>query len=106
MIAVVAVQGEQFVMSAEFDDASAMQDGDAVGIAHRRDAVRDEDGCASAHDITQVVENSVFRLRVNARKRIVENQNAWIADQGAWAIAVRCFCPPERVMPRSPTMVS
>ena len=41
-IAVVAVHGKQFVVGAEFDNASAVQDGDAVGVADGGDAVRNE----------------------------------------------------------------
>ena len=45
-------------------------------------------------------------LRVDRRQRVVENQDARIDDQSARAMAVRCFCPPDSVMPRSPMRVS
>src|SRR5215469_11504276 len=38
-IAVIAVAGQQFVVRAEFNDASAVQNRDAVRIANGRDAV-------------------------------------------------------------------
>src|SRR5579871_5923088 len=82
-VAVVAVQGQEFVVGAEFDDAAAMQDGDAVRIAHGGDAMRDKDGGAAVHDVAQVIENFVFRVGIDAGEGVVENQNFGIADQGA-----------------------
>src|SRR5690348_15208290 len=46
-IAVVAVSGNEFVVSAKFDDASTVQDGDAVGVADRGNAMGDKDGRAA-----------------------------------------------------------
>src|SRR5450631_4475530 len=82
-VAVVAVQGQQFVVGAEFDDASGVQHGDAVGIADGGDAVRNEDGGAAAHDVAQVIEDLVFGVGVDAGERVVEDQNLGIANQGA-----------------------
>ncbi len=70
-------------MGAEFDDASLVEDGDAVGVADGRDAVRDEDGRASVHDLAQVVEDLVFGVRVHAGESVVENENARTTQQGA-----------------------
>ncbi len=82
-IGVVAVAGDEFVVGAEFDDASLVEDGDAVGVAHGRDAVRDEDGSASVHDLAQVVEDLVFGVRVHAGESVVENEDAGAAQQSA-----------------------
>src|ERR1017187_9705712 len=57
---VVAVEGEQFVVGAVFDDVSVVEDGDAVGVAHGGDAVGDEDGGASLHELAQSVEDLVL----------------------------------------------
>lgn len=60
-------------MSAEFDDASAMENGDAIGIADGGNAVGDENRGAAVHHIPQVVEDLVFRMGVDAGERVVEN---------------------------------
>jgi len=70
-------------VGAEFDDASAMQHGDAVRIAHGGDAVGDEDGGASRHHVAQVVEDLVFGVGVDAGERVVKDQDPWIPNQRA-----------------------
>ena len=60
-----------------------MEHGDAVGIAHGRDAVRNENRCASAHDLAQMIENLVFGLGVDTGQRVVEDQDARIANERA-----------------------
>src|ERR1700757_3112405 len=60
-----------------------MQHGDAVGIAHGGDAVRDEDSGAAAHHVPQMIENLVFGVSVDAGECVVEDQNLGIADEGA-----------------------
>src|ERR1700686_4524850 len=60
-----------------------MQYGDAVGIAHGGDAVRDENGRAAAHDVAQMIENLVFGVSVDAGERVVEDENLGIADESA-----------------------
>ena len=57
--------------------------GDAVGVAHGGDAVRDEDGGAALHDLAQVIEDALFGLGVDAGERIVEHQDARIANHRA-----------------------
>ena len=39
---VIAVQRQQFVVPAQLDDPPLVQHGDAVGVAHRRHAMRDQ----------------------------------------------------------------
>jgi len=90
---------------AQFDDAPAMQHGDAIRIAHRWRPVGNEDVVRPRNYIAQVLKNFVFSVGVDARERVVKDQNPGLR-MSARAIAVRCFCPPESVMPRSPTMVS
>ena len=50
------------------------------------------------------------RMRSSVRVSTLESESSRMRMRGsrttARASAVRCFCPPERVMPRSPTMVS
>ena len=70
-------------MGAEFDDASLVEDGDAVGVADGGDAVGDEDGGASAHDFAEMVEDFIFGVGVDAGEGVVEDENARAAQKGA-----------------------
>src|SRR5437762_5095686 len=45
--------------------------------------MRDQNGGATLHDSAQAIENAFFSLGVDARERVVEDQNAWIADNGS-----------------------
>ena len=69
-------------------------------------AVRNQDGRPSAHHSAQ----AGFRIRSSVSVSTLERESSRIRIRGsritARAIAVRCFCPPESVMPRSPTIVS
>src|SRR6185437_17153212 len=80
-ISVVAVQGEKFLVGAEFDDSASVKDSDAVGIAHRRDTVRNENGGPALHYLPQVVQYLVFGLGVDAGQRVIEHKNPRIANQ-------------------------
>ncbi len=70
-------------MRAGFYDAALVQHGDPIGIANGRDPMRDEDGGSPAHHLTQMVENLVFGVGVDAGERIIENKNARVANQSA-----------------------
>src|SRR5579871_2228723 len=56
-VAVVTIERDKFIMSAEFDDASAVKYGDAIRIAHRRYAMGDEDRGSSLHHTAQMVQD-------------------------------------------------
>src|ERR1700683_5569044 len=75
-VAIVAVQGEEFVVGARFHDSPVVQYGDAVSIAHRGNSVGDEYGGAALHHFAQVVEDLVFGVSVDAGESIVENESA------------------------------
>src|SRR6185437_6241796 len=81
-IGVVTVAGDELFMSAQFDYATAVKDGDAVGVAYGGDPVGDEDGGAALHDLAQVVQDLVFRLGVHAGEGIVQDEDAGVADDG------------------------
>ena len=52
------------------------------------------------------LEDPLLGLRVDGRERVVEDEDRARPTRSARARAMRCFCPPESVMPRSPTIVS
>ncbi len=92
-------------MRAALDDAPVAQDDDLVGVADGGDAVRDQDGGALLHELLQ----AGWRMCSSVSVSTAERESSRIRMRGlrstARASAVRCFWPPERVMPRSPTMV-
>ena len=54
-----------------------------VGVADGGDAVGDEDGGASLHDLAEMVEDFVFGVGVDAGEGVVEDQDAGAAEEGA-----------------------
>ena len=80
---VIAVQGDEFVVGAEFDDAAFDEDGDLVGVAGGGDAVADEDGGAAEHLLPEAGEDLLFGVGVYTRQGIVQNQDAGVAEEGA-----------------------
>src|SRR6266852_2105253 len=74
---------EQFVMRSAFRDAAVDQNNDLVGVPDRRGTVRDQNRGTAFHDSAQAAEDALLGLRVHGGKRIVEDQNSRIADDGA-----------------------
>ena len=54
-------------MGAALGDAASDQHGDAIGVARRRDTVRDEDRRASLHRNPQAGEDALFGVGVYTR---------------------------------------
>ena len=76
-----------------------------IGAAHRRHAMRHDDDVRwrMTPDNRCRISSSVWVStadNASSRTRIAGDMTS------ARAIAVRCFCPPESVIPRSPTSVS
>src|SRR3954462_12097310 len=82
-VGIVAAASDEVIVGPVLDDASTMQHGDAVRAADSADAVRDQDSGPSAHQLAQVIQDALFGVGVHAGERIVEHQDAWIADDGA-----------------------
>ena len=80
---VVAVAGEEFVVGAQFGDAAGYEDGDLVGVAGGGDAVGDEDGGPALHDGAKALEDAFFGVSIDAGERVVEDEDARVADDGA-----------------------
>src|SRR5215469_8569055 len=81
-LGVITVALDQLVMRSIFNDFAVMKDGDTVGIPNRRYAVRDEYGRAAPHDFAEVVQDAVFRVRVDTGESIVQDQKPRVAYQG------------------------
>ena len=90
---------------AALDDAAAVEHEDLVGLDDRRQPVGDHEAGAVAQDLLQ--------RRLDRRS---DSESRWavassrITTAGSFritrAIATRCFSPPDRRYPRSPTTVS
>ena len=70
-------------MAALLGNAAIVQDDDVVGVSQGGDAVGDEDGSAVSHELAQVSENGFFSLGIHCRERVVQDQDAGQANQGA-----------------------
>ena len=68
-------------MGALLGDASFVEDDDLVGVAQSGDAVGDEEGGASLHDLSEVTENRLLSVGVDRRKGVVENEDRRLADE-------------------------
>src|SRR5438105_9087995 len=82
-VCVLAAGGEQLLVRAALDDAPLVEDADEVGVAHGRDAVRDDKAGALAHHAAQLGEDFLLGVGVNGRERVVEDEYARLAQHRA-----------------------
>jgi hypothetical protein len=68
---------------AALDDAAAVHDQDLVGAADGGQAVRDDEGGAALPQPAEAVADERLALAVQARCRLVEDQDARVRDDGA-----------------------
>ena len=74
---------DQFVVAAVLDEASAVDGDDAVGIAHGRQTVRDDDDGSPFGDMLHFLFDDVFALVIEGAGRLVQNQDARVGDESA-----------------------
>jgi hypothetical protein len=68
-------------MCTVLDQAAALNGNNTIGYPEGREAVRyDEDGSAVG-DLSHVLLDDPLTLKVESTRRLVENQNARVADQ-------------------------
>ncbi len=70
-------------MLAVFDQPAALNGDDSVGAAHRRQAVSDDEHGAPFGDLIHVLLNHALALVIERARRLIEDEDAWIADQCA-----------------------
>src|SRR6185437_9642315 len=70
-----AVEAHQLLVAAALPDAAAIEDHYLIGHAHRRKAVRDQDGDALARELAEMLEDLGLRLRVDRRGGLVQHQH-------------------------------
>ena len=82
---VEALELEQLVVAADFDDAAALEHVNAVGVHDGRQPVRDEDrdDIGRRRDVAHRAADLFFGERVERRRRFVEHQEMRPAEQRA-----------------------
>ena len=81
-------------MRALLDDAALVEDDDAVGAAHRREAVGDDERRAALHQVREGAGDERLGLGVELRGRLVEDQDRGVLvdrprDREPLALAAR-----------------
>ena len=74
--AIAPAERHQLVVRAELDDPAVLEHADAIGMAHGREAMRDEDGRAVARRGEQAIEDLRLAAHVELRGRLVEQDDA------------------------------
>src|SRR5258706_10649317 len=79
-VLVFAAAGQQFIVRAAFDDAAFIQNANQIRMSHSRNAMRNDNAGALAHDAPKLGQDLFFRVSIDRRKRIIENQDLWLAQ--------------------------
>src|SRR5436189_228976 len=74
-LAVKPAASHELVVRSLLDDAAVVQNDDEVGVADRREPVRDHEGGTCLHHLLERIEDDPFCLRVDRRGRLVEDEN-------------------------------
>jgi hypothetical protein len=80
---VEAVEGEQLVMGAAFDDFAVAQDEDEVGVADGAEAMGDDEAGAAGHEPVQGLLDETFGRGVDAGGGFVEDQDRAVFEERA-----------------------
>src|SRR5438309_8944466 len=80
---VSAAAADQLVMRPVFDEAPAIEGNDAVAAPHGGQAMGDDEHGAPLGDHRHVLLDDPFALVIEGARRLVEDQDPWIGDEGA-----------------------
>ena len=80
---VQSASGDERVVRALVDDAALVDDEDAVGVADRREAMRDHEGRAALHEPREGVLHGGLALGVESARGLVEEQDRRVLEQGS-----------------------
>src|SRR5262249_30919484 len=78
---VSSAERHQLLVPARFDQSALLEDQDAVGLSHRREAVRDEDCRAPVRQLLQTGKQLELGPRIERGRRLVEDQNLRLAHK-------------------------
>src|SRR5215831_9309158 len=70
-------------MCTQFGNSACVEHQNAVGVASRRDAVGDQNGCAPGAQRFEAREDVLLCLSVYAREAIIEEQDGRVANETA-----------------------
>src|SRR5216684_3811909 len=70
-------------MRSALGDSAVNQNNNLVGVADRGGAVGNQNSGTALHNSAQAAKDALLGLRVHGRERIVEDQDARVADDGA-----------------------
>ena len=74
---------DQGVVRAGFDDAAFVHHDDAVGMAHGREAVGNDEHAAALADVRHVALHDGLRFVVERAGGFVQDEDAGVGEQGA-----------------------
>ena len=83
-----------------------VDDDDAIGVAHGGQAVGDHQHGAAAHEVGQRLLHHELALGVEVGRRLVEDQDRRVLQEGAGDGQALALAAAESRTPRSPTSVS
>ena len=75
-----ALERDQFVVSSLLDYAMVVDHQHQVGLANRTQSVGDHKGGAPFQQMQHRILNIYLGARVNAARRLIQNQNAWVCQ--------------------------
>src|SRR3954463_3569849 len=81
--AVQSVGGQQMRVTPALDDPAFGKHDDEVGVLHRCEPVRDHENGAMRHQAFDRLLYQALRFSIECTGRFVENQDRWVAQQGA-----------------------
>jgi len=80
---VQAAFGDEFAVGADFGDAALVEHDDPVGVARRRNAVRNHERGTAFPQFLQARQDEFLRLRVDRGEAVVEQQHRRVPDEPA-----------------------
>lgn len=82
-VCILAVEAEEFVMGAAFDDAAVGHYADHVGITDGGDAMRNDKCCTVAAQLAQVSQDLLLGVGVDGGKSVIEDEYPRISHDGS-----------------------
>src|SRR5215213_7389380 len=78
-----AAAGDQRLVRSGFDDAARFHNHDEIGVAHRRQPVRDDERRAAAHQPRDRRLDEALGFRIERARRLIEEQDRRVLEKGA-----------------------
>ena len=82
-VEVTAPGGVELLVCAALEDPALFDDQYLIGAADCGEAMRDDEGRSTLHEVAEAVLNHCLALRVERACRLVEDENAGVGEDGA-----------------------